>query len=571
MRLRNRLLFLFAVFAVLPLLAMGGFDYARSLRHLEAVLSTQTAALSERAARELRDRLDALESDITLLSRNAESEALLRSAAGPDSAATRAARQAASLYWDELWRNIRQGYQQITLYDAAGNAQLRRVESPDPSSPRTRDLTQVRDIHDPASGALLGRLELTPRLADLFRSPVFRSAFGSGGRTLIVDRRDRQVLADPGNHPPVAEDTLFGFDRLDTPAGTFAYGKGSARRVASFVSFERPAWSLLVTGSVDEFAAPFIRLRFFDLALLLGVIVAVSAGFYLLLRRATAALERITDAADRVGRGDFDPPLPPAGPDEIGRLSTAFTAMTGRIREMIAQVEASRQMGVLGRFAAELAHEIRNPLTAIKINLQGLARDAEQGRIGESGRKAIDLALREIRRLDLAVKTALKTGRPPADPQLFGVLAVLHDAVELIRPQADAQSVRLECESTAAMEDGCLGDAESLRAALVNLLLNGLEAMPAGGHLRVFAATSHADPATLEIRIEDQGPGIPIELRDRIFRPFFTTKPEGTGLGLSLALETVRAHGGSLTLESPPRGGTTVVISLPLQPVAAPV
>jgi len=294
------------------------------------------------------------------------------------------------------------------------------------------------------------------------------------------------------------------------------------------------------------------------------VVLAGSIGFFLLLRRATASLDRITIAADRVGRGDFNPELPAPGSDEVGRLAAAFGAMTARIREMIAQVEASRQMGVLGRFAAELSHEIRNPLTAIKINLQGLERDARDGLIPPESKRAVDMALREIRRLDLAVKTALKTGKPPAEPRLFQAHRVLAESVELVRPQAAEHGVTLHT-AFEAREDTLSGDAESIRSAVLNVLLNAVEAMPAHGNVWVETENANRDsmPAVV-IRIRDDGPGIPAELRDRVFRPFFTTKTEGTGLGLSVALQTARAHGGALTLGDPATKGTEVVLELPV-------
>ena len=126
MRLRHRLLLLFAPFAVVPLLAMGGLDYARSLRHLEAVLAVQTEGIATRAASELQDRLDLQNSDIGLLADNAETQRLLRAASARDGAALGLARSAAAAYWRDLWRTMRFAYQGAALYDAAG----RRSTSP---------------------------------------------------------------------------------------------------------------------------------------------------------------------------------------------------------------------------------------------------------------------------------------------------------------------------------------------------------------------------------------------------------------------------------------------------------
>jgi signal transduction histidine kinase len=419
----------------------------------------------------------------------------------------------------------------------------------------------VRDVD---TKAVLGNLEFSALASDLARSPVFRAVFGVDGRTFIVDRERARILIEPSSSSQVWPDLPFDARLLQRDQGTFSYSDETGRGVATFFSFADPAWSLIVTASLDEFARPFVQLRLLDLAVLLAVVLAVSGGFFLLLRRATASLDSLTIAADRVGRGDFNPELPPAGFDEVGRLSAAFGSMTTRIREMIAQVETSRQMGVLGRFAAELSHEIRNPLTAIKINLQGLARDARDGRIPDDSRRAVDMALREIRRLDLAVKTALRTGKPQAEPRPFHLHDVLTECVELVRPQAGERSVTVQAMLN-AIDDELAGDADAIRGAVLNLLLNAIEAMPSGGNLWVTTTTLDRDgEPSIEVRIRDDGPGIPYELRDRVFRPFFTTKSEGTGLGLSVALQTVRAHAGTLTLGGAEQG-TELAITLPVR------
>lgn len=564
MRLRHRLLLLFAIFAVVPLLAMGAFDYASSLRHLEAVLAVQTGSIASRAAQELQDRLDRQASDLALLSENTETQHLFRTAAGGDPAALEAARRSAAAYWQDLWKTMRLGYDRIALLDGEGHILITLSEADPPSAPSVALPMRAHNVRDVETGQALGRVEVSPRAEDLFQSPLLRTAFGVNGRTLVIERQSGRTLFEPTAPAPTGGPLPFSLDRLSGGRGTFDYRVGDERRVASFVTFPEPDWTLVVTASVDEFAAPFIRLRLVDFALLLGVVLAVSLGFFFLLRRATASLDRITVAADRVGRGDFDPVLPPAGGDEVGRLSAAFALMTTRIREMIAQVEASRQMGVLGRFAAELSHEIRNPLTAIKINLQGLERDAREGRIPDESRRAVDLALREIRRLDLAVKAALKTGRPPAEPQPFRLHALLQDAIELLRPQATGQGVTIRAD-LAARDDGASGDAEAIRGAVLNLLLNALEAMPRGGSLSLATANVTTEGRImLELRVRDTGPGIPAGIRDRIFRPFFTTKDQGTGLGLSMALQTLRAHGGGVALGDT-HLGTELLVTIPVQ------
>ena len=565
MRLRQKLLLSFLLFGVVPLIAMGVRSWTQSSRAVDGLIGRETAQIAARAARELQDRLDLQESDYALLGRSDPNVRLLRARATGDSGNLQALNQEVRGYTTELWTTIEAGYEFAEVRDAKGERVIALGDEAAAAPARGSEpaFSVRRELTDPESGAPIGTLMVVARLGELTRGPLFERRFGDQGWTAILGGADRHVLR-------TIPDTVFASalptGRMTGSTGTLTFGSGSERFVASWVQLESGDWTTVALGSVNEFAGPFVRQRLLDVALLAGVVSLMALAFTWLVDRATRPLDALTRAADRIGAGDLAPELPPPGTDETGRLTRAFSTMTGRIREMIAQVEAGRQTAVLGRFAAELSHEIRNPLTAIKISLQGLERDARDGRIPESSRDSVRMALHEIRRLDDAVRTALRAGRPPAPPRAFDACGTLQEAVELLRPQATAQGVIIESQP-ATDPAGVVGDEEGLRGALVNVLLNAIEAMPSGGTVQV--TTTRADADTLEIRIADEGPGIPAAIRDRVFTPFYTTKDGGTGLGLSLALQTVRAHGGTLVLGDPLRG-TEVVITLPLRPSLVP-
>lgn len=565
MRLRQKLLLSFLLFGVLPLIAMGVRSWTQSSRAVEGLIGRETAQIAERTARELRERLDLQESDYALLSRSDPILRLLRARVSRDSGSLDGLEREMRGYATELWSTIQASYVYAEVKDVRGEkvVSLGDQSAATPARGGEPVFAVGREVPDPESGKRIGTLLVVARLRDLTRGPVFERRFGDQGWTTVIGGNDRQVLRAIPDSAPAGELPLT---RMTGPSGTLSFGPNSARFVASWTHLEGNAWTTVAVGSVNEFAGPFVRQRVLDVALLAGVVSLVALAFAWLVDRATRPLDALTQAADRIGAGDLSPELPPPGPDETGRLTVAFSTMTGRIREMIAQVEAGRQTAVLGRFAAELSHEIRNPLTAIKISLQGLERDARNGQIPESSRDSVRMALTEIRRLDDAVRTALRAGRPPAPPRLFDIRDTLRDAVELLRPQAVAQNVHIESPSVVEPAE-LSGDEEGLRGALVNLLLNAIESMPGGGLIRV--KSTHLDPGTFEIRIADQGPGIPVEVRDRVFTPFYTTKDGGTGLGLSLALQTLRAHGGALVLGDPARG-TEVIVTLPLKPALVP-
>ena len=558
MRLRHKLLLSFLLFGVLPLLAMGTRSYVRATRALEGLIGQETSQIAAKVARELEDRLDLQESDQALLGGNEAITRLLRARAAGRIDEARTAEQDMRAYSAEVWSAISDNYDYVQVRDATGAIVLTLGEPAGEAPPGPlRPSKQV--LRDPESGHAIGELEVLPRLSEMTRTPALERRFGDQGWTAIVNRLDGQVIRAIPDRPVTTLDLPV--HRMASSRGSLTLKTPDSRFVTSWISLDRPGWLVVAAGSVDEFAGPFVRQRLVDLALLAGVVALVALAFTWLVHRATRPLDALTTAADRIGAGDLSPALPEPGADEVGRLTRAFSTMTTRIREMIAQIEAGRQTAVLGRFAAELSHEIRNPLTSIKINLQGLERDAREGRIPPESHDSIRLALREIRRLDDAVRTALRAGRPPAPPRPFDVSATLKEALALLRPQAASQGVTIE-DRFGSHQSETTGDAEAVRGAFVNVVLNAIEAMPSGGTVRVTALNGSGD--AVEIRIADEGPGIPASVRDKVFAPFYTTKEGGTGLGLSLALQTIRAHGGSLTFADP-RRGTEVVITLPLR------
>jgi signal transduction histidine kinase len=311
------------------------------------------------------------------------------------------------------------------------------------------------------------------------------------------------------------------------------------------------------------------------------------------LRRTTASLESLTEASERVGRGDLSPSLPPPGPDEVGRLSAAFRLMVGQVREMLRRVEETRQMAVMGELASNVSHQIRNPLTSIKLNLQGLEEEAKAEGMSELSTRSLRICLREVANLEEAVRKILDLARTHPPRQVETSLHdVISESLELLQSQLDAKGVRMETALLAA-EDRVLADPEEIKNVFVNLLVNAQEAMPEGGTVHVTTENPlETEPdgtvdvgweTTIRVSIRDEGPGVPEEVREQIFRPFVTTKPDGTGFGLAVARLAVQEHRGRIHLESGggvrseergiapgrsdrgvPAGGATFVVEIPL-------
>jgi signal transduction histidine kinase len=206
----------------------------------------------------------------------------------------------------------------------------------------------------------------------------------------------------------------------------------------------------------------------------------------------------------------------------------------------------------------------------MKLNLQGLRRDVENGRIPPESARPVELCLKEIHRLDGVVSGVLDLARPPSpDLRPCSLHDVIDDAVDVLREQLGQAGVEVHTDYRADA-DTVKGDAEALQSVFLNLFLNAVEAMPDGGNLRVSTEPIRrmgGEPG-IRIQVVDDGPGIPTEAREEIFKPFFSTKKDGTGFGLSMAARIVEDHRGDLTLVDSfkPSRGSEFAIELLLAP-----
>jgi two-component system sensor histidine kinase HydH len=239
-------------------------------------------------------------------------------------------------------------------------------------------------------------------------------------------------------------------------------------------------------------------------------------------------------------------------------------------RDLSRRAQMAEKLAAVGTMTAGLSHEIRNPLNAAALQLSVLERRVQ--RLEKSAQGALleplTLVRDEIRRLDHILEDFLQFARPRefvAKPVEVGVL--VNRVLDLLGAQAERRAVRLErdLETVAAVA----GDEERLRQVLVNFGLNALEAVKDGGLVRVSCreappASGRPDgPRQVAIVIDDDGPGVPAESRDRIFEPFFTTKAKGSGLGLSIVHAIVTQHGGTITVSESPEGGARFTLELP--------
>jgi len=222
------------------------------------------------------------------------------------------------------------------------------------------------------------------------------------------------------------------------------------------------------------------------------------------------------------------------------------------------------QMRALTRFLMEVVHDLRAPLNAMVINLEllkdVLPADEDVERIAKRQRY-IGVLGEEVQRLNRSLTALLtQTPRPPEASQQFDLRAIVEELATLLGPQAKAQHVTIE--TTLPPDPLSIdGRRDRVKQALLNVAINGLEAMPEGGTMRMTAAQEGTEA---QLTIHDEGAGIPADIVPRIYAMHFTTKSGGTGIGLYVARSVVLAHHGTIRVDSAPGAGTTVHIGLPL-------
>ncbi|MCU0656293.1 MAG: ATP-binding protein, partial [Polyangiaceae bacterium] len=289
------------------------------------------------------------------------------------------------------------------------------------------------------------------------------------------------------------------------------------------------------------------------LLLLAAVSLAVGVGMALYARRVLAPLGLVTERARAVGAGDLTPRAVAAGDDEIGELARTFETMVEAIGRARSDLVAAERMAAVGRMAAHVTHEIRNPISALGLNVELLEEElAMMPPEAEEARQLLRAIRGEVDRLAGLSEQYLSLARRPTrqlEPGDVGELSA--SLLSFLRPELERAGVQCRAVIEEGLPEVNLDEAQ-LRQALLNLVRNAREAMPGGGELELRVVAAEGG---VEVLLDDTGPGIPEEVRASIFAPFFTTKKQGTGLGLAVTREIVDAHGGQISCEPrAPRG-----------------
>ncbi len=381
-------------------------------------------------------------------------------------------------------------------------------------------------------------------------TPIFRSQ--------LAETAD---LPEPFGHVSPLEEPLIRIYR--------SQALGWVIETTLFLRIHNREWGWLRMAFDAEPVRTQLRALFFLFyGLGVGFVLVLLGAAYLIVDRLTRSLRQLVEEMQQF---DLERPLPTKlkpGDDEVGQLASSFNTLKDRLVQSRRQLlDAQRQiyhaekLASIGRLAAGVAHEINNPLHGLKSCLFTIQEEAHNA---EEVRRFASLADEAATRISNVVEKLLNFSRQKAQQRsAMDLNEVVDKALALLAYRIDKEKITIVKELDPALPT-IYADAELLGQVVVNMLINSCDSMQEGGEIRI--STSLSDNAHVRILIADTGCGIPEEHLDKIFDPFFTTKEDGrgTGLGLSVSLGIVEAHGGSIHVSSQVGVGTTFLVTLPI-------
>lgn len=322
--------------------------------------------------------------------------------------------------------------------------------------------------------------------------------------------------------------------------------------VPIYVEGSSTKWGSIKIGlSLEEMQAEERKTR---LMLLLigcsGLLIGVG-GAALMARRITKPLDKLVDGTVKISKGDFSQAIDIDTQDEIGELAQSFNEMSQQLQLTRKRMEAANRrllqaekLASIGRISASIAHEIRNPLTSVKLNIQKVMESED---LDDIDKEHLDISQEGIGHIENFIKELLNFTRV-SELQLnyFSVEQIVDESIKMIRNTLKLKDVELAKEVQERLPQ-VLIDGDKIRQVLLNILHNACEAMDKGGKITiVLSLLKGRRGRKVRIRISDNGPGIPKKDKENIFEPFYTTKSTGIGLGLANARKIIVQHKGSI-------------------------
>jgi signal transduction histidine kinase len=310
------------------------------------------------------------------------------------------------------------------------------------------------------------------------------------------------------------------------------------------------------------------RLTLFGLGFL--ALLLTITGINFLVKRLTRPIENLLEGTRRISRGDFSYHIPLISSDEIGALTESFNQMTEELNLARQQTEEANKklvqaekLASIGKLSATIAHEIRNPLTSVKLNIQKLA---DNDRLDEIEREHLAIAQEGIEQIEKFIKELLGFTRISVlQPDYFGLDQVIDESLKILLPSLAEKHVQVKKNYEQPLPPAFV-DGDKLRQVFLNILRNAYEAVDEGGEIEIsLSLVPDGEKSFFEVKISDTGSGIPEKDWENIFEPFFTTKGSGAGLGLANARRLIEQHGGTIKVVAKEGQGSCFLIRIPYE------
>ncbi|MDO8723766.1 MAG: ATP-binding protein [Syntrophales bacterium] len=290
-----------------------------------------------------------------------------------------------------------------------------------------------------------------------------------------------------------------------------------------------------------------------------------AVGFaFILIQSLTRPVNGLLDATRRLKAGDLAYRIRGLH-GEFGEVADSFNEMAASLKKQMQEMQRTEQLRVSGEMAAGIAHEIRNPLAGMKVSIEVLLAELD---LEERDRIVLSKIIGQIRQIELLMKNLLNFARPvAAQPAAVNINKILERTIYFIEKHPSFSSPDARKRIVRELDDhlpDIIADPQQLQQVFLNLFLNAADAIPEEGEITVRTCHDKTE-GNIAVELHDTGKGIPPELTEKIFQPFFTTKGKGTGLGLAVSRRVVEEHGGAITASNNASGGAVFRIILPVK------
>jgi len=377
------------------------------------------------------------------------------------------------------------------------------------------------------------------------------------GTVIAHPQRERVVKQENFQYIPIVKRLLRGAN------ATAEYVNGNKISVlGSGAIVPNLGWGIIVEQSIEEAFALVTKIRYLTISLVvLAIFFAITVGF-LRAAKITSPIRQLTEGVRRVAKGDLSYSIPVKSDDEIGELAENFNKMTVSLKETQEQLIQNERLAILGRLSSKIAHEVRNPLQAIKGASEHLNDKFNKNELIQ---KLTKIITQEVNQLSNFIDVVLSSSKKVKLQLMFtNINAILENMYQLILKDSRFEKIKITKDFDVGIPN-CFLDSEHLQRAFLNVVINAMQAISNKGEIKIGTKHITKPENYIEITVQDNGKGVPDEIRKDIFKPFVTTKSTGTGLGLSYFYETIKQHQGEVKVESTIDKGTTFLVHLPIR------